>query len=72
MMTIQEIAEELDSGEVFAIDEFIELVQMGELDEDGTGYFHDGEEMTDQTVTLDADELEEVKDQYPYVVWMNE
>ena len=71
MMTIQEIQEDLDSGEVFAIDEFIELAEMGELDEEGYGYFHDGEEMTEIRVALDVEELEDMQEQYPYVIWFN-
>ena len=71
MMTIQEIAEELGSGEVFAIEEFLELAEMGELDEDGYGYYHDGEELTERRVVLDPEELEDMQEQYPYVVWYN-
>ena len=72
MKTIQEVQDDLLSGEVFPIDEFLELVEMGELDdEESYGFYHDGEEETNVKVVLDAGDIEDNRDQYPYVIWHN-
>ena len=72
MKTIQEVQDELEYGEVFPIDEFLELLEMGELDDESSyGYYHDGEEETQKSVLLDAEDIEENREQYPYVIWYN-
>ena len=73
MMTLQEVQDEFETAEVFTTDEFLELVEVGEFDDsDSYGYYHDGDEESDERVELDVDEIEEKRDQYPYIIWYNE
>lgn len=47
MKTKEQIKEEIRYGNVYTIEEFIELYEEGWVsDDDGYGYFHDGENRT--------------------------
>jgi hypothetical protein len=58
-------------GDVFTLNEFLELIQDGMfIPYDGSGYFHDGEKETDRSVWAEDLSLMELK-KYPYVCWYN-
>lgn len=54
-------------GEVFDIDDFLDAVDNGDIDEDdGYGKYHDGENLTDKHFDFYSN-----PEDYPYVVWYN-
>lgn len=67
MKTLEEIKKDMEFGDIYTTDEFIEDVNLGYINEfDGIGYFHDGEKETDISCW---DKREANK--YPYVCWYN-
>jgi len=74
MKTIEQIAAEheiLDIGDIFTLEEFMHLHELGFITSyDGRGYFHNGENETDISVWDETITLEEAK-KYPYICWYN-
>lgn len=67
MKTLEEIKKEIKFGNVYTTDEFIEDVNLGNINEfDGIGFFHDGEKETEISCWNKQD-----ADKYPYVCWYN-
>jgi len=57
-------------GHVYTTQEFIDCVRRGSIiSDDGTGYFHDGENET--FVSVWKCNLNKAKEKYPYVCWYN-
>lgn len=75
MKTIEQIQEETRVGDVFTLEEFMEVVERGSInDYDGFGYFHNGEKETDINVfsnIWDKFEVDDMLKRYPYVIWYN-
>ena len=81
MKTIEQVREETKMGEVFigevfTLEEFMEVVERGSITEyDGIGYFHDGEQETAlevfSPIWFNYDSVDEVIEKFPYVVWYN-
>ena len=70
MKTKEQIQAEI-IGDIYTLDEFIELINDGYITSyDGWGYFHDGENKTNFEVYDDSLTWGDVKD-FPYVVWVN-
>ena len=70
--TLEEVEAEQDLGDVFTIENFIELVRDGYFtDYDGEGYLHNGKNETGYYAECVVTYLEEMKAKYPYVVWYN-
>ena len=54
-------------GEVFELDDFLDAVDDGDIDEnDGYAKYHDGENLTDKYFDFYSN-----PEDYPYVVWYN-
>ena len=71
MKTKELIQNEIPFGHVFTLDEFIEDVNAGYINEyDGQGYFHDGENRTKISVWNEHLSWDDVII-YPYVIWYN-
>lgn len=69
MKSIEQIKEEIQYGNVYTVDEFLELLIQDVVSEyDGFGFFHDGERELDDKGVFDLSAWEE---DYPYVVWYN-
>lgn len=70
MKTIDEIMAEELTCDVFTISEFLEMLDMEELyDINAYGYYHDGEQVTDNKVWLNREDIVENGQKYPYIVW---
>ena len=75
MKTIEQIRKEIKIGDVFTLEEFMEVAERGCInDYDGIGYFHDGEKETNIDVfgdIWDKFEVDDILEKYPYVIWYN-
>ncbi len=72
MMTKEEVQNENMIADVYTIDEFIELLDMGAIDPynlDAQGYYHDGEHETTISVWLNRSDILDHKEKYPYILW---
>ena len=71
----EEVDEEFFGAEVFTTEEFAELMKPDPDDPnnneiefvDSSGYFHDGENLTE--IPVDPYTFDQYKDKYPYVAW---
>lgn len=69
MKSLEQIEKEIQYGNVYTTDEFLELLIQDVVSEyDGFGFFHDGERELDNKGVFDLSAWEE---DYPYVVWYN-
>ena len=72
MKSLDQVQEENTLMNVFTIDEFLELLEGGDVspyDHDSYGYYHDGENLTDESVVLIESYIREAGKKYPYIVW---
>lgn len=72
MKSLEEIEKEMQYGDIFTINDFIDCVKDGMfIDYDGHGYFHDGENKTKESVECNVEFLKSFVEKYPYVCWYN-
>lgn len=70
MKSVEQIKKEC-IGDVFTLEEFLELINLGCINRyDGDGYFHNGENETNISVWDNNLTWDDVKN-YPYVCWYN-
>ena len=58
--------------DVFTVEEFLGLLSDGDVspyDYDSYGYYHDGENLTEEPVVLIESYIREAAKKYPYIVW---
>lgn len=71
MKTIEQVKQEIGFGSVYTLEEFEEMLDANAINQnDGIGYFHNGETETDISVFDDSLTYDDVKD-FPYVCWYN-
>lgn len=71
MKTIEQVKQEIKFGNVYALEEFEEMLDDNAVSSyDGIGYFHDGEKETNISVFDDSLTYDDIKD-FPYVCWYN-
>ena len=71
IMTMDEIKDSMKYGDLYTVEEFREMVTEGYIiDDDGSGYFHDGKRETSVDV-FSFDWFSDKECEYPYVCWYN-
>ncbi len=72
MKTLKEVQSENLLMDVFTIEEFLQLLKDGDVspyDYDSYGYYHDGENLTEEQVYVYEQHIIEMGEKYPYIVW---
>ncbi len=72
MKSLKQVQDENILMHVFTIDEFLELLADGDIspyDYDSYGYYHDGENLTEESVVLIESYIKDAGKKYPYIVW---
>ncbi len=72
MKSLKQVQDENDIMDVFTVEEFLGLLSDGDVspyDYDSYGYYHDGENLTEEPVVLIESYIREAAKKYPYIVW---